>query len=151
MRRFLLFFTIIFYIGVPVFSQNMGIIRFVSIKSVTVKATTGFFARELGNLYLGDEVALISERGKWSQIRSGNLTGWVTSASLSVRRITASGTNATATEIALAGKGFSSETEMEYRKNGLDYSTVDFMEKITIPREELLSFVTDGRLAKGEN
>jgi len=151
MRRFLLLFAIIFYISVPVFSQNMGITRFVSVKSTTVKASAGYFAQELGNLSLGDEVTLISENGKWSRIRSGNLTGWVTSTSLSARRIIASGTNATATEIALAGKGFSPETETEYRKNGLDYSTVDFMEQITMPKDELLKFITDGRLSKGEN
>jgi SH3-like domain-containing protein len=151
MRRFLLLFAIVFYIGVPVFSQNRGIIRFVSVKSTTIKDSTGFFAVELGVLSLGDEVTLISESGKWSCVRSGNLTGWVTSTSLSARRIVVSGTNATATEISLAGKGFSPEMEMEYRKTGLDYSVVDFMEEITIPREELLSFITNGRLARGEN
>jgi len=151
MRRFLLLFAIIFYISVPVFSQSMGITRFVSIKNATVKDSPWFFARELGNLPLGNEVTLISESGKWSQVRSGNLTGWVTSTSLSVRRIVASGTSSTATEIALAGKGFSPETEMEYRQNGLDYSTVDFMEQITVPKDELLGFITDGRLARGEN
>jgi len=117
MRRFLLFFAIILYSGIPVFSQSMGTTRFVSVKNAIVKDTPWFFARDLGNLSLGNEVTLISENGKWSRIRSGNLTGWVTSASLSVRRIVATGTNATATEIALAGKGFSPETEMEYRQN----------------------------------
>jgi hypothetical protein len=129
----------------------MGIIRFVAVKSAQVKDSPWFFARELGNLPLGNEVTLINDSGKWSRIRSGNLTGWVTSASLSVRRIVASGTDSTATEIALAGKGFSPETEMEYRQNGLDYSMVDFMEQITVPRDELLGFINDGRLSKGEN
>jgi len=151
MRKFLLVFTIILYSGVPVFSQSMGITRFVAVKSATVKDSPGFFSRELGNLPLGNEVTLISESGKWSRIRSGSLTGWVTSASLSARRIVASGTNSTATEIALAGKGFSPETEMEYRQNGLDYSMVDFMEQITVPKDELLGFINDGRLSRGEN
>jgi SH3-like domain-containing protein len=150
MRRFLLRVAILFCISLPVFSQNRGVIRFVSVLSTTIKDSTGFFAVELGVLSLGDEVTLISESGKWSQIRSENLTGWVTSTSLSARRITASGTNATATEISLAGKGFSPEMEVEYRKTGLDYSVVDFMEEITIPKEELLGFITDGRLARGE-
>jgi len=150
MRRFLLLFAVIFHIGVPVFSQNRGILRYISVLKAPIKDSTGFFARELGTLSLGNEVTLISESGKWSQIRSGNLTGWVTSTSLSVRRIVASGTNATATEISMAGKGFSPEMEMEYRKTGLDYSMVDFMETITIPRDELLGFITEGELARGE-
>jgi SH3-like domain-containing protein len=151
MRRFLLLFIIFLYSGIPIFSQITGIIRFVSVKSAIIKDSPWFFASELGNLPLGNEVLLISETGKWSRIRSGNLTGWVTSASLSVRRIIASGTNSTATEIALAGKGFSPETEIEYRQNGLDYSMVDFMEQITVPKDELLGFVNDGRLSRGEN
>ena len=151
MRRFLLFFSIILYTGLPVFSQTMGTTRFVSVKSTVLKNSTGFFAMELGNLSLGNEVTLISENGKWSLVRFGNLIGWVTSTSLSERRIIASGTNASASEIALAGKGFSPEIEIEYRRTGLDYSMVDFMEKITIPKEELLSFITEGGLARGEN
>jgi len=151
MRRFLLLFVLAFCLIVPAFSQNRGSIRYVSVLSATVKDSTGFFAKELGNLSLGSEVTLISESGKWSRIRSGNLTGWITSTSLSVRKIVASGTNASATEISMAGKGFSPETELEYRKTGLDYSMVDYMEKITIPKEELLNFITQGSLARGEN
>jgi hypothetical protein len=150
MRRFLLLFAVIFHIGVPVFSQNMGIIRYISVLKASVKESTGFFAGELGTLSLGNEVTLISESGKWSQIRSGELKGWVTTTSLSARRIVTSGTNATTSEISLAGKGFSPEMEMEYRKTGPDYSMVDFMETITIPREELLGFITEGALARGE-
>jgi SH3-like domain-containing protein len=150
MRRFILLLAVIFHVGVPVFSQNKGIIRYISVKSATVKDSTGFFAKELGTLSLGNEVTLISESGKWSQIRLGDLTGWVTSTSLSARRIVASGASATATEISLAGKGFSTEMEMEYRKTGLDYSMVDFMETITVPGEELLGFITEGGLSRGE-
>ena len=72
------------------------------------------------------------------------------SSSLSVRRILAAGTGASATELSLAGKGFSAAIEIEYRKNGLSYSIVDFMENIIIAPEELLVFITEGRLAKGE-
>jgi hypothetical protein len=150
MRRFLMLFVFFSCIIVPVFSQNRENTRYVSVQSVSVKDSTGFFAKDLGNLTLGSEVTLISESGKWSRIRSGNLTGWVTSTSLSVRKIVASGTNASATEISMAGKGFSPEMELEYSKTGFDYSMVDYMEKITISKEDLLNFITQGSLARGE-
>jgi len=150
MRRYLLLFVFVSCVIVPVFSQNRENIRYISVQSVSVKDSTGFFAKDLGNLTLGSEVTLISESGKWSRIRSGNLTGWVTSTSLSVRKIVASGTNASATEISMAGKGFSPEMEVEYRKTGLDYSMVDYMEKITIQKDELLNFITQGSLNRGE-
>jgi hypothetical protein len=50
----------------------------------------------------------------------------------------------------MAGKGFSPDMEMEYRKSGLDYSMVDSMEQITVPEDDLLRFITEGRLSKGE-
>jgi hypothetical protein len=69
---------------------------------------------------------------------------------LSVRRILASGSGATASELSLAGKGFSPELEAEYRKGGLDYSIVDAMENTVIGKEELFEFISEGRLAWGQ-
>jgi hypothetical protein len=150
MRRFLLVFVFVFCIIVPAFSQNRGNIRYISVLNTTLNDSPVFFAKEVVKLSLGNEVTLISVNGKWSQVRFGNLTGWIATTTLSLRKIVASGTTATATEISMAGKGFSPEMEMEYRKTGLDYSMVDYMEEITIPKEELLSFITQGSLARGE-
>jgi len=62
----------------------------------------------------------------------------------------ASGAAITASEVALAGKGFSSEIEVEYRKNGMDFSGVDSMERIIVSGNDLLAFINEGHLAKGE-
>ena len=136
--------------GAVVFAQADQGTRYVAVQTVAVKSSTGFFAKNLGNLSLGDVVRLIKEDGKWSQIQAGNLTGWVASSSLSARRVVASNTAVTANEVAMAGKGFSPDMEMEYRKSGLDYSMVDSMEQITVPEDDLLRFITEGRLSKGE-
>ena len=130
------------------FAQNT---RYVAVQTVDVKSSAGFFARNVGTLSLGDTVTAVREDGKWTEVRTGSITGWVASASLSSRRIIAgSTTSATASEVAMAGKGFSPETEIEYRKGGLDYSMVDLMERTVIPADDLLRFITDGRLARGE-
>ena len=151
MRQLFFLFMMVITTGSLVFSQAEGNKRYISVQNTVLKDSTGFFAKELGSLSLGNEVTLIGEDGKWAQIRSGNQSGWVSSSSLGSRRIVASGSSATATEIALAGKGFSPDMELEYRKSGLDYSLVDSMEKTVIPSGELLNFITEGRLAKGEN
>jgi len=122
----------------------------VAVQTVVVKDAAGFFAKDLGSLSLGDAVRLIRDDGKWSNIQAGSVTGWVASSSLSARRVVASSTAVTASEVAMAGKGFSPDMEMEYKKSGLDYSTVDSMERITVPTNDLLRFVTEGRLSKGE-
>jgi hypothetical protein len=148
MRRFLLIMMLC--TGVLVFSQSGGSTRYVAVKNAVLKDSTGFFAKEVGNLPLGTAVTLIRDDGKWAEVRAGNLAGWVASASLSARRVVASNSPVTANEVALAGKGFSPDTEIEYKKNGLDYSMVDSMEKITVPAADLLRFIDEGRLARGE-
>jgi hypothetical protein len=70
---------------------------------------------------------------------------------LSTRRIVASGSGATASEIALAGKGFSQEVEDSYKTSGeLNYADVDRTEAIVIPIDDLYKFVTEGHLNTGE-
>jgi len=149
MKKYILVFILFLCTGFFLFSQT-GNVRYVSVQGAVLKSSTGFFASKLGNLTLGQEVTLIKDDGKWAQIRAGNLTGFVPSTSISTRRVVASATGASNNEVALAGKGFSQEIEIEYRKNGLDYSMVDSMEKLTIPDDELLRFVNEGRLARGE-
>jgi len=148
MERFLFLWVMILCAGSLVFSQADRNARYVAVQTVAVKDSAGFLAKDLGNLSLGDTVRLIQDNGKWSNVQAGNLTGWVTSSSLSARRVVASNTAVTVSEVAMAGKGFSPDMEIEYRKNGLDYSIVDFMERITVPTDDLLRFITDGRLSR---
>ena len=150
MKRFLFLLVLILCAGSAVFAQADRSTRYVAVQTVAVKDSTGFFAKNLGSLSLGDAVRLISDNGKWSQIQAGSLTGWVASSSLSARRVVASNAPVTASEIAMAGKGFSPDMEMEYRKSGLDYSMVDSMERITVTADDLLRFIIEGRLARGE-
>ena len=150
MRRFLLLMVFILCVGAFAFSQAGGTRRYVAVQTTALKSAGGALAMEVGSLSLGDEVTLIGDDGKWAQVRAGSLTGWVASSALSSRRVMASGSSASATDLALAGKGFSPDVEIEYRKDGLDYSMVDSMEKIVIPVAELERFVTEGRLARGE-
>jgi len=150
MRRLILLFILIALTSVFIFSQSAGARRYVAVQTVAMKDSNGFFGKDLKTLSLGEEVELVRDDGKWAQIRSGNVTGWVSSASLSSRRVVASGSTASVSEVALAGKGFSPDIEIEYKKSGLDYSMVDAMEKMYVKPEELERFVTEGRLARGQ-
>jgi hypothetical protein len=150
MRKLLFLLTILLCTGSLLFAQFGGPKRYVAVQNAVLKDSTGFFAKSLANLPLGTEVSVVLENGKWTQVQAGNRYGWIASASLSARRVVASSTGVTASDVALAGKGFSPETEMEYKKNGLDYSTVDSMENTNIPNDDLLRFITEGRLNKGE-
>jgi len=142
--------TMMLYASVLIFSQTDRNTRYIAVKTTPLKSSTGFFAKDVGTLSLGDVVTVIRDDGKWSQIQARGLDGWITSSSLSARRIISSNIAVTASEVAMAGKGFSPDMEIEYKKNGLDYSMVDSMEQITVPADDLLRFVTEGHLSRGE-
>ena len=149
MRRLILLSAMMF-MGSLLFSQTDASKRYVAVKSTPLKSSTGFFGQDLRTLTQGTEVTFIRDTGKWTEVRSGNQSGWVASSSLSSRRVAASGAAITANEVALAGKGFSKEVEAEYKKNGLSFTVVDSMERISVPGNELLRFINEGRLNRGE-
>jgi len=149
MRKFILFLTVFVLSFSFAFSQS-GSTKYVAVESLAVKDSTGFFAKDVGTVKLGNAVTVTREDGKFTQIKAGNITGWVSSSGLSARRVIAAGSAVTPSEVALAGKGFSQDLEREYRRGGLDYSVVDTMERLVIPAAELQKFIIDGRLAGGQ-
>jgi hypothetical protein len=65
--------------------------------------------------------------------------------------IASGGSGVSASEVALAGKGFNEEVENAYKAGGkLNYADVDKTEAIRVTDEDLEKFVTDGRLKAGE-
>jgi len=149
MRR-ALFSLIILSLSVSLAFSQAGNTRFVAVETAEIKSSAGFFARDVGTLPLGEEVTVIRDSGRWTEIRAGNLTGWVVSASLSPRRTVRATSPITPGEVALAGKGFGREVENQYRLTGPDYSAVDAMEAMVISPEELRRFIIEGRLAGAE-
>jgi len=137
------------------FAQKVGDTLYVNVNSANLKSSTGFFASTTGTVKYGDDVRVLAVNGKWTQVRtSKNITGWIAGASLTTKRISVQGNtaNASAKEIALAGKGFSPEVESEYKRGGesVNYDAVDAMERVTVSEKDLLSFIEEGRLSKGE-
>jgi hypothetical protein len=138
------------------FAQRVGSTMYVNVNSASLKSSTGFFASTTGTVSYGDQVSILAVNGKWSQVRAAarNATGWIASASLTTKRISTQGNaaNASAREIALAGKGFSPAVEAEYKKGGgkLNYTAVDNMEKAAVSDRDLLAFIEEGHLARGE-
>jgi hypothetical protein len=128
---------------------------YVSIKTVTLKSSTGFFASNKGTLNYGDTVKVLQVSGKFVEIQSAansSLTGWTASANLSAKQIVSGNTSSvSAKETALAGKGFNQEVENTYKSNGkLNYAEVDRVETAKVRDADLLKFLEDGHLLKGE-
>jgi uncharacterized protein YgiM (DUF1202 family) len=136
-------------------AQIKGSTMYVSAKTLALKSSTGFFAKTKGSLGYGDQVTVLQVSGKWVEVRSASnnsLSGWASASSLTTKRVIAgSAGNASAKEIALAGKGFNQEVENAYKAKGqLNYADVDRAEAITVSEDDLQKFLVEGRLKMGE-
>ena len=155
MKKTIAFCTLTLLVSGALFAQiNKGGSAWIASKSADLKSSTWFFAGKRGTLALGDQVTVLQINGNNAEVRSAansSLSGWTSVSNLSARRIVASGAGASASEVALAGKGFNQEVEDAYKSGGsLNYADVDRTEAITVPLEELYRFVTEGHLVTGE-
>ena len=155
MKRFLILFGLVLLASGTLFAQiSKGGTAWVSAKTAAIKSSTWFFASTRGSLEMGAQVTVLQVNGNWAEVRSAantSLSGWTAVSNLSAKRIVASGTGASASEVALAGKGFNQEVENAYKANGtLNYADVDKTEAIKVSQDELLRFVTEGHLNTGE-
>ncbi len=127
----------------------------IQVKEAVVRVAPTPFARISGRLGYGTRVNAGKESGPWREIRAtkGTVAGWVHETVLTPKKIALTGgqTDAQAAasgeEIALAGKGFNSDVEKEYKKNSkLDFSQIDRMERVVISDQAKIQFLRAGGL-----
>jgi len=156
MKRIAFVFCLILFItGFAAAQVSKGGTLYVSVKTLTLKSGTGFFANSKGTLNYGDRVTVISVNGKFAEVKSAvtpSLTGWTATSNLSAKQVVSSNANATSgKEVALAGKGFNQEVENAYKTKGkANYADVDKIETQSVKETDLKKFLEDGRLAMGE-
>ncbi|AEF87004.1 conserved hypothetical protein [Treponema primitia ZAS-2] len=156
MKRLILFIVLGLSVTSFMAAQSLkGKTAYVTARKLELKSSTAFFADVLGALSYGDQVTVQDEYQKWAKVQTTDkpsLNGWVASSSLTTKRIIASdGTSASASEIALAGKGFNQEVENAYRQSEkLNYDAIDAMEASGVPNRQLYNFLLEGHLARGE-
>jgi len=128
---------------------------YVAVKTVELKSGSSFFSSTRGTLSYGATVSVLQVNDNWAEVKSvasPSVSGWTTVANLSSKRIV-SGTaaGASASEVALAGKGFNQEIENSYKAGGrLNYADVDKTEALQVSRQELRSFINEGKLFMGD-
>jgi hypothetical protein len=156
-RSLFIFCFVLFVTGLATAQVSAGGTLYVSVKTITLKSGTGFFAGSKGNLNYGDRVTVIQVNGKFAEVRSAansSLSGWTATANLSAKQVVSGNSSmATASEVALAGKGFNQEVENSYKnqKSNLNYADVDRAETITVREDELKKFLEEGKLQMGDN
>lgn len=129
----------------------------VKIKSTHIRKDPQFYAQSLAVLQAGDSVESISTQNGWIKVRTASgIIGWVHSSSVEEKKFKLTAldkslkTQASASEVALAGKGFNKQVEESFRgKNpNLSFALVDRMLLFVLTPEKIEKFIRDGKLGE---
>jgi len=133
----------------------------VTVKTTQVRATPGYLGKVLGSLSYGDRVTVLDQPADapkdWLKVLGPDkkLQGWVNVSSLTQKEIvlkSGSGQvsqSASSGDVALAGKGFNSDVEKQYKENEhLDYTWVDKMEAFQVTPQQVSLFLSQGGLTE---
>ena len=125
----------------------------VQVKNGQLRETPSFLGKLIVPLNYGDRLQVIEQQGDWSKVTApGGQTGWIHTSALTKKKIAMSAggqnaqTGASGDELALAGKGFNSTVEADFKaKNqNIDFTWVDKMEKIKVAPESMEQFLKEG-------
>jgi hypothetical protein len=126
----------------------------VQVRDGQVRAAPSFLGAVLGNLSYGDRVQVYREDGAWKNVGTldKKLAGWIHSSALTKKEIILNAGEkdtelaASNKELALAGKGFNSDVEAEFKATHKDinFMWVDKMGEINIPSGEMQAFLKEG-------
>ena len=130
----------------------------VQVKDAPVRAAPSFVGKVVGTLAYGDQVEIQQTQGAWSKVAGAGVSGWMHTSALSSKKIVlAAGQEqaqvaASGDELALAGKGFNSDVEAQFKSahKDIDFTWINRMEKIKIQSSEMQSFLKDGDVTPKE-
>ena len=131
----------------------------VQVKNGQVLASPSFLGKVVTRVNYGDRIQVIEQQGDWSKVTAADgQGGWIHSSALTKKKIAMKAgsqnaqTAASGDELALAGKGFNSEVEADFKaKNrNVDFTWVDKMEKIKVAPESMQQFLKDGGIQPAE-
>ena len=129
----------------------------VKVQSTSLRNTPKFYAPTVQSVNAGEKLEKISAQGGWIQVRtSGGVVGWVHSSAVDVPKFDLLASNkglktqASASEVALAGKGFNKQVEDSFRAKHKDVSFVwvDRLLQIRIAAAQVEEFMKKGKLGE---
>ena len=131
----------------------------VQVKNGQMRATPSFLGQLVGPLNYGDRLQVLEQQADWSKVTGpGGQTGWVHTSALTKKKIVMKAgeqnaqSAASGDELALAGKGFNSAVEADFkaRNQNVDFTWVDKMEHIKVSPESMQQFLKDGGIQPAE-
>ena len=131
----------------------------VQVQNGQIRATPSYLGSVVVAAPYGASVAILLQQGDWIKVRAAQgQEGWMHQSALTKKRIVLSAGGATAQagasseELSLAGKGFNSDVEKQFKTQNpnLNFAAVDRMIKIKVPADEMLSFLKTGAVKPAE-
>ena len=128
----------------------------VQVRNGQLRASPSFLGKIVTAVAYADRVTVQQTQGEWVRVSvAGGQTGWIHLSALSKKAIVLKagsenvGTAASGEELALAGKGFNSAVEADFkaRNKKIDFGPIDKMEQIKIAPQESVTFLKNGGLA----
>ena len=147
--------TMVFYVFALAAAVLLAETLLIKVQTTSLRREPKFYAASLAVLRQGETLEKISAAGGWIQAKNAaGLTGWVHESAVETRKFKLAAmdkglkTQATAGEVALAGKGFNKQVEDSYkaRNAGADYAAVELMLKIAVSPDAVLAFLKKGGL-----
>lgn len=127
----------------------------VQVRTGKLRSRPSFLGKIVATVSYGDAVTVLQEQNEWVEVRRPEgKKGWIHISALTDDEIELSSgdsnaeTAASSDELALAGKGFNSDVEAEFktRNEDIDFTWVDWMEKIIISPEQMEGFLKMGKV-----
>lgn len=125
----------------------------VQVRKADIRETPSYLGKVVTSLAYGDKVTIQTANGAWYQVTAAGQAGWIHNSALTKKNIVMKSgegaqTTASSGEMALAGKGFNSDVEAQFKANhkDIDFTWVDKMERIKIPPAEIKAFAKEGHL-----
>jgi len=151
MMRFWLIFLAAGLIVSAVWAKTVTVV----VQEAQVKKRPQFYSSSMGKLHLGDRLEVETPQDGWYQVSFKDQPGWVHQSAVTSKSSHVSagdwqgGSETTAEEVTLAGKGFNETVERDYRSAhpDLDFTAVDAMAARTVSDSELAGFAEKGGLA----
>jgi len=128
----------------------------VQVREACIRAAPSALSAPVATASYGETLSVLEEQGAWIKVRKADsdICGWMPKTSLTPKKVKLSAgeqdakVSASGGELALAGKGFNSQVEAEFKaKNAkANFAAVDAMEKIRISAQSMQKFLKDGGL-----
>lgn len=127
----------------------------VQVQNAQLRADASFLGKLTGTVPYGTRVTVLQARGDWRQVQApGGAGGWLHQSALTKKVIAMKAgaqdvaQTASGDELALAGKGFNSDVEADFKSKNkdIDFTWIDRMEKFKVSMDEITRFLNEGQV-----